>query len=155
MSFSLVTSAALADGRLSAAREIVVDRPPATVWKLLGEFNALDVWLPPVQASMFSGDSTKPGAIRVLDLGNRATVTEELIAYSGAERSYSYKFLESPLPVKNYVATLQVREAAGGKSLIHWRSTFDAAGAPDEKAREAILGIYDVGLKKAAEIFGR
>ena len=36
MSFSLVTSAALADGRLSAAREIVVDRPPATVWKLLG-----------------------------------------------------------------------------------------------------------------------
>ena len=100
-------------------------------------------------------DGEAHGAGRALDLGHRATVTEELIAYSGAERSYSYKFLESPLPVKNYVATLQVREAAGGKSLIHWRSTFDAAGAPDEKAREAILGIYDVGLKKAAEIFGR
>lgn len=155
MSLSIATSAALADGQLSASREIVVDRAPATVWKLLGEFNALDIWLPPVQASRFSGHATKPGAIRVLELGNRATVTEELVAYSIAERSYSYKFIESPLPVKNYVATLQVREAPGGKSLIQWRSTFEAAGAPDEKAREAILGIYDAGLEKAAVIFGR
>jgi mxaD protein len=155
MSLSIATSAALADGQLSASREIVVDRAPATVWKLLGEFNALDIWLPPVQASTFSGNASKPGAIRVLDLGNRTTVTEELVAYSIAERSYSYKFLESPLPVKNYVATLQVREAPGGKSLIQWRSTFDAAGAPDEKAREAILGIYDAGLEKAAVIFRR
>lgn len=151
----LASTAAMADGQLSASREIVVDRPPATVWKLLGDFNALDVWLPPVQASVFSGDSSRPGAIRVLDLGNHTTVTEELVAYSTAERSYSYKFLDSPLPVKNYVATLQVREAGEGKSLIHWRSTFEAAGVPDEKARDAILGIYDVGLKKAAAIFSR
>ena len=153
MSLSIATSTALADGRLSASREIVVDRAPATVWKLLGEFNALDIWLPPVQASSFTGNAAMPGAIRILDLGNRAKVTEELVAYDGAGRSYSYRFLDSPLPVKNYVATLRVREAPGGKSLIQWGSTFDAAGAPDEKAREAILGIYDAGLKKAALIF--
>jgi mxaD protein len=155
MSLSIATSSALADGQLSASREIVVDRAPTTVWKLLGEFNALDIWLPPVQASTFSGDASKPGAIRVLDLGNRTTVTEELVAYSDTERAYSYKFLESPLPVKNYVATLQVRAAPGGKSQIQWRSTFEAAGVSDEKAREAILGIYDAGLTKIAVIFGQ
>jgi mxaD protein len=154
MSLSIATSTALADDQLSASREIVVDRAPTTVWKLLGEFNALDIWLPPVQTSTFSGNAAKPGAIRVLDLGNRTTVTEELVAYSNAERTYSYKFLESPLPVKNYIATLQVRESPGGKSLIQWHSTFDAAGVPDEEAREAILRIYDAGLKKAAVIFG-
>jgi len=153
MSLSIATGAALANGHLSVAREIVVDRPPATVWKLLGAFNALDVWLPPVQASTFTGDGSKPGAIRVLDLGNGTTVTEELVAYDRAQRTYSYRFLQAPLPVKNYVATLRVREATGGKSLVQWQSTFDANGAPDDKAREAILGIYDAGLRKVAVIF--
>jgi mxaD protein len=96
MTLSLITQAALADGHLSASREVLVDRTPATVWKLLGAFNALDVWLPPVQASTFSGDGARPGAVRVLELGDRATVTEELVSYSSAERTYSYKFLQSP-----------------------------------------------------------
>lgn len=155
MSVAVASTAALAEGQLSASREILVDRAPATVWKLLGEFNALDVWLPPVQASTFNGNGARPGAVRVLDLGNRATVTEELVTFNSAERTYTYRFLDSPLPVKNYVATLQVSDAADGKSRVRWSSTFDAAGAPDEKAREAILGIYDAGLQKVAAIFSR
>ena len=151
----LSTSGIAATSSLSAAREITLDRSPATVWKLLGEFNSLDVWLPPVQSSSSTGNPTEPGAIRVLDLGNNASVTEKLLEYSGAKRSYSYAFLKSPLPVKNYVATIEVNETPQGKTIVKWYSTFDASGAPDDKAREAILGIYDAGLKKIAVIFGK
>ena len=151
----LSTSVIAAPGALSASREITLDRPPATVWKLLGEFNALDVWLPPVRGSSSTGNPTEPGAIRVLDLGNNASVTEKLLDYSGVRRSYSYAFLKSPLPVKNYVATIEVNEAPQGRTVVKWYSTFDAAGAPDDKAREAILGIYDAGLQKVAAIFGK
>jgi len=149
----MLAAGGVAAGNLSVAREVTVDRAPATVWKLLGEFNALDVWLPPVLSSTFTGDATRPGAVRVLDLGNNATVTEQLVAYSSAERSYSYTFLDSPLPVKNYVATIELSAAADGKTVIRWRSTFDAAGAADAKATEAVQGIYDAGLTKIASIF--
>lgn len=154
VSLSVLATNAVGAASLSASRQVVVDRPPVVVWKLLGAFNALDVWLPPVVTSTYSGNPTEPGAIRVLHLSNGARVTEELVSYSNAKHSYSYKFLESPLPVKNYVATIEVSETADGRSLVRWNSTFDAAGAPDDKAREAVLGIYDAGLKKVAAIFG-
>jgi mxaD protein len=150
---SLMAASSFAAGSLAVSREIIVDRPPATVWKLMGEFNALDVWLPPIVSSTLTGEATKLGAIRVLDLGGNASVTEKLVAYSSARHSYSYAFLKSPLPVKNYVATIELRATPDGKTLIKWYSTFDANGAPDDKAKEAIQGIYDVGLAKVASIF--
>ena len=107
-SLSILSSSGLAaSGSISAAREITVDRAPAVVWKLLGSFNSLDVWLPPVQGSSLTGNPTLAGAIRVLDLGNNARVTEKLLDYSDTRRRYSYAFLESPLPVANYVATIE------------------------------------------------
>ena len=142
-------------GGLTVARETTLDRAPATVWKLLGEFNSLDVWLPPVQTSSFTGVATQPGAVRVLGLGGDASVTEKLLSYDGVKHSYSYAFLKSPLPVKNYVATIELSATPDGKTVVKWRGTFDAAGAPDDKAKEAIQGIYDAGLTKLAAIFAK
>jgi mxaD protein len=121
----------------------------------VGAFNSLDVWLPPVLGSTATGSPTEPGAIRRLDLGNSASVTEKLLAYSSERHSSSYAFLKSPLPVKNYVATIELSETAGGKTLMKWHSTFDAEGATPDKAKEAIQGIYDAGLAKVAAIFSR
>lgn len=149
-----------AAGKLAVSREVVVDRPPATVWKLLGDYNALDVWLPPVRASSLAsstlhGSGTAPGAVRVLELGGNARVTEKLVAYNEHARSYSVAFVESPLPVKNYIATLELSAAPDGRTRIRWHATFDARGADDAQARRAIEGLYDAGLTRAAEIFGR
>ena len=149
----IVAASSFAAGSISVSREATVERPPATVWKLVGSFDALDVWLPPVRASSFTGDATLPGAIRKLDLGNDASVTEKLLSYSARDHRYSYAFLASPLPVKNYVATIELSAAGPGKTRVKWSSTFDADGAPDDKAKEAILGIYDAGLGKLAAIF--
>ena len=150
---SLMVAASSFAGSLSVTREAIVERPPATVWKLVGSFNALDVWLPPVRGSSFTGNATQPGAIRMLDLGNNASVTEKLLSFSAGEYRYSYAFLSSPLPVKNYVATIELSAAGPGKTRVKWSSTFDADGAPDDKAKDAILGIYDAGLGKLATIF--
>src|SRR4051812_36007884 len=151
---SLVAAASgFGAGNLTASREAIVARPPATVWKLVGDFNALDVWLPPVRASSYTGNANQAGAVRVLDLGNNASVTEKLLAFSGTEHRYSYAFLSSPLPVANYVATIELSAAGEGKTRVKWSSTFDAAGATDEQAKAAILGIYDAGLGKLSSIF--
>lgn len=140
-------------GSLRVSREAVIPRAPATVWKLLGAFDALDVWLPPVRASSSRGQPTQPGAVRVLDLGNGAAVTEQLLEHSDVDRRYRYAFVSSPLPVKHYVATIELVAAAGNTTLVKWSSTFDADGAPDEQAKQAILGIYDAGIGRLQAIF--
>ena len=151
----MAAASGFAAGNLTVSRETIVERPPATVWKLIGSFNALDVWLPPVQGSSFTGVATQPGAVRVLDLGNNASVTEKLLAYSAVEHRYSYAFLSSPLPVKNYVAEIQLSAAGDGRTRVKWTGHFDAAGASDDQAKEAIQGIYDAGLGKLSSIFGK
>jgi mxaD protein len=146
----LAASAAQA-GELKVEREMTIDKAPATVWKMVGDFNALDVWHPAVASSTATG--SKPGATRLLTLGNGATISEKLLARDPARHSYSYAILKSPLPVKNYKSTLQLKPTADGKTLMTWSSTFEANGADDAKAQEVIQGIYDAGLAKVAANF--
>ncbi len=61
--------------------------------------------------------------------------------------------MESPLPVQNYVATIELTPAPDGGTRIKWSSTFDAKGVPDETAKDAIGGIYDAGLGRITAIF--
>ena len=138
-------------GPLSVERSMTIDKAPATVWKLVGDFNGLDVWHPAVASSTATGG--KPGATRVLTLGNGATITEKLLARDAVKHTYSYAILKSPLPVKNYKSTLKLSPTADGKTQMTWSSTFEANGADDAKAQEVIQGIYDAGLAKVAANF--
>jgi mxaD protein len=151
--FLAASAAGLAAESISVSRETTVDSSPATVWKLVGDFNALDVWHPAVARSTASGGDNKTGATRVLTLGDGAKITEKLLARDAAKHSYSYSILKSPLPVKNYRSTIRLSPTADGRTLMVWSSIFDAEGAPDGKAAEVIQGIYDAGLAKVAGNF--
>ena len=62
--------------------------------------------------------------------------------------SYSYRIIESPLPVANYASTIAV-EDEGGTTIV-WTGKFDAKGAPDADAIGVIEGIYQGGLDSLA-----
>lgn len=142
-----------AAGGLNVSRDTVVDASAATVWKLIGNFNAIDVWHPVVVSSDLSGNGTEPESVRVLTLGDGATVTEPLVSYDADEFSYTYAITESPLPIENYEATISLSVGADGKTVMTWEANFDAAGASDEEVKEIMTGIYDAGLAKVASIF--
>lgn len=143
-------------GELTVTKSVTVNASPETTWKMIGDFNHLDVWHPVVVASKLTqGDSQSVGAMRLLTLGNGAMLTEKLVANNNALRSYTYAIMESPLPVADYVSTLVVSPAADGKSTVTWNSSFDANGATDEEAIGAISGIYDAGLKNLEKHFNQ
>ncbi|MBU0601524.1 MAG: SRPBCC family protein [Gammaproteobacteria bacterium] len=147
------TGTCLAAGAISLEREVTVDTTPDTVWKLVGNFNALDVWHPAVVSSTMKGAGTKAGATRVLTLGNGALIKEKLTAYSSTKHSYTYAITESPLPVKNYSSTISLSPAGEGKTLVKWQATFDANGASDDEATKVMQGVYDGGLTRVGAIF--
>ncbi|QAZ38755.1 SRPBCC family protein [Methylibium sp. Pch-M] len=144
----LATGSCFAAGALSVEREVTIDNSPATVWKLVGNFNALDVWHPAVLESELQGKAGQVGARRRLTLDDGATRLEKLLSYSATQRSYSYAIVESALPVANYKATITLTPADEGRTLMTWRSTFDAKGVSDEQATTIIGGLQDAGMAK-------
>ena len=136
--------------QLNVSREAVLKANPETVWKMIGNFNHLDVWHPVVVDSKLTGS----GETRVLTLGNGANITEKLLAHSDDKMSYTYAIMESPLPVKEYVSTISVDRTNEG-SIVKWTSTFNASDVTDEKAIEVISGIYEAGLGALSHHFNQ
>jgi len=124
---------------------------PAVVWTLVGSFCAIRDWHPEVADCVETkeGDAT----FRSLTLKDGAKIKEQLL--ESDDTSYSYAIIESPLPVKNYKATLSVEEDEDSpdRSEIHWDATFDAQGVSDEDAKKKIADIFEAGvagMKRAA-----
>ncbi|MFT7413506.1 MAG: mxaD protein [Methylophagaceae bacterium] len=111
-----------------------------------------DDWHPVVVSSQLTHG--KNNDMRLLTLGNGATITEKQVSRNDTERSYTYAIIASALPVADYVSTISVA-AADGKSTVTWRSSFDAKGASDEEAVNAITGIYDAGLNNLNKHFNK
>jgi Polyketide cyclase / dehydrase and lipid transport len=118
---------------------------PQDVWEIFGDFCAIKDWHPAVTdcQEVKEGGAT----YRNLTLKGGGKIKEKL---TGTEdTSYSYEIVESPLPVKNYKATLSVEEDEDSphRSEVEWEATFDANGVSDEKAEKAVADILEAGVK--------
>ncbi len=88
--------------------------------------------------------------VRLLSLKGGGAIKEEQLSRDDKVMSYTYTILESPLPVSDYKSTLSVAPDGQG-SKVTWTGNFNAKGAPDTVAKDAIQGIYDSGLKAIAD----
>jgi hypothetical protein len=126
-----------------------VPAAPAAVWALVGDFCAIQHWHPQVQRCILSGDDDDDGMraqLRGLVVrGGAGTIVEVETARDEAGMSYSYSFIQGPLPVRAYNATLAVRPNGAGSTVV-WSATFDAEGASDADALADIGGVFEAGL---------
>jgi hypothetical protein len=128
---------------VSVKRSAHLAADAASVWRRIGAFGRLDAWHPAVAACTLEGGDGDP--VRRLTTVDGAVLRERLVAASGADMTYSYTILESPLPVADYRSTLAVAPTGSG-SVVVWSSTFRASGASDADAAGVIAGIYEAGL---------
>jgi hypothetical protein len=123
---------------------------PAEVWAVVGDFCAIKNWHPAVAEC----EQTEEDGVtyRTLTLGDGGKIKEKLTDTD--DTSYSYEIIESPLPVKNYAATLEIGEDDEPDRVeIEWEAEFDANGVEDAEAEKIITGIFNdgvTGIKKAA-----
>ena len=94
----------------------VVDAPAEKVWAVIRRFDAVVDWLPFVKSSPIEdgGDPTRVGCVRVLNQTDGEVFREVLVGLSDAERSYSYTFVSSPVPVRNHQTKLRVLPITDG-----------------------------------------
>ncbi len=120
------------------------------VWKLIGGFNTLPDWHPAIEKS----ELEEEGSMRRLSLAGGGTVIEKLVKLDDKERVYTYSIIDSPLPVKNYEATIRVKDDGAGNTSVEWSSEFEAEGAAENEAMDVIAGIYQAGFDNLKKMFG-
>ena len=119
------------------------------MWSLIGGFNALPDWLPPIEKS----ELEEAGQTRRLSLVGGGTVIEKQKKIDENERSCTYSIVDSPLPLNNYLATLKVIEDNDG-CTVNWSSQFDPTDATEDEAADVARGIYQTGFDSLKKTFG-
>lgn len=138
---------------LSVSEKVEVSAPAAKTWDTIKDFNGWQAWHPAIASTdITKGKGNTKGTVRVLTTKDGAKITEELTAFSAGSMSYTYRILESPLPVTNYVSTLKVSKGKAGSTVV-WSSRFKAKdGTSDDEAKKVIAGIYRAGLDNLGNV---
>ena len=134
----------------------VVEAPAEKVWATIRRFDAAADWLPFVRSSPIEdgGDPTRVGCIRVVTQADGAVFREVLVALSDANRSYSYTFVGSPVPVRDHRTTLRVLPITDGdRSYVEWSSRFEIASENERQLGELMNRNFLAGLRSLAERF--
>lgn len=141
--------------QLKVVETTTIKAPVDKVWETVKDFDSLNKWHPGiVKDEIVKGTNNQPGAVRALSIKDGPVIKERLLAFSDAKHSFTYKFVDTPFPIKDYVLTLSVRASKDGSTLVRWASTFkrkNPADNPPEAESDAagvklITGVYQGGL---------
>jgi hypothetical protein len=116
---------------------------PDQVWALVSDFGGIDRIMDAVESCEVEGEGV--GSRRTIPMGGGAVV-ESLDELDHETMTLTYSIVESPLPFKDYSATMVVAPEGGGGSTLTWTGTFLADGIAVEKAEHLAGSIYAGGI---------
>jgi hypothetical protein len=124
--------------RIEASIDIAAD----AVWRIVGDPGALSDWAPALENSRLEGD------IRHTEFaGGVGGGTERIVDLDDAQRRYTYRHIEGPIPVDEYESTIQVLPQGAG-AVVHWTAEFTAASdAVEAELATTIAGLYNECLE--------
>jgi NADPH2:quinone reductase len=131
-------------------RSAVIDAPIERVWAVLRDFNSHYAWHPAVGPSHIeNGESAdQVGCVRNFTLKDGNHIREQLLALSDRDYISTYCILDATLPMKNYVATVQLKRVTDGeRTFWHWESTFDVPKGREREFADLVgNGVYEGGF---------
>lgn len=117
------------------------------VWKLVGDFGGfVEAMGVPVE---LKGDGI--GQTRTIRMNAQPTI-ERLEERDDDAKRIAYSIVESPIPVTDYLSTMQLSAAGDGRTHLVWSSTFEPAdGFPVDDACHIVSSVYQgaIGAMKA------
>lgn len=136
---------------VKVVRSTIIDAPVEVVWDVLRDFNGHDEWHPAVASSAIERgeQSDRVGCVRRFKLQDGAELREKLLTLSDMEQSFSYCLIDTPVPLFNYVAHVNLYPVTDGNATFwEWKSTFDTpAGQQDELSDLVGTDIYEAGFE--------
>src|SRR5579859_3818676 len=116
---------------LKVEKTVDIDAPVDEVWDAIKDFDSLQTWHPAFASDeIIKGENNRPHAVRKLTVKDGPSFTEELLEFDPANHTYSYRIIESPLPLRDYVSRITVT-AKGSGSRVLWSGTFKRKSTSD------------------------
>lgn len=146
---------AAAPGPLKVTETVEIRAPADKVWAAMKDYDSLHEWHPGFSADkIVKGRNNEPGAVRSLTVKDGPTFTEELLSFDAGKKTYKYRIIESPLPLRDYVSSISLTESGKGTTVVTWVGDFrrkslsetPPAGEDDKAATDLITGVYKAGL---------
>jgi carbon monoxide dehydrogenase subunit G len=106
-----------------------VDASPDRAWAVLGDLGAVETWIPGVTSCRLEGTRR---------ICNEGDIEEEIVSYNPEERSYRYRQVKVPLPVRRSAGRLAVVQTADG-TMIEWEAAIEWADPAQAPALTAML----------------
>jgi NADPH:quinone reductase len=140
-------------------RSAVIDAPIERVWAVLRDFNSHWAWHPAVGPSAIENGepSDQVGCVRNFTLKDGNQIREQLLALSDRDHVSTYCILDATLPMRNYVATVQLKRVTDGdRTFWHWESTFDVPRGREREFEQLVGGgVYEAGFAALAAYLKR
>jgi uncharacterized protein YndB with AHSA1/START domain len=137
----------------------VIDAPVEKVWARIRDYNGLPSWHPRMTESQIEGgkSATDIGCVRAFKVVSGATIREKLLAFSDKDFLTSYSIIETPQPISNHTATLQLRRVTDGdRTYAEWTATFDAPADQAEAVAEGMgENVFQGGFNALKKHFGQ
>jgi NADPH2:quinone reductase len=136
---------------IRVTRSAIIDAPIERVWAILRDFNSHTAWHPVVAESRIErGEpSDQVGCVRSFTLRDGNHIREQLLTLSDRDHVSTYCILDATLPMRRYVATLQLKRVTDGeRTFWHWQSTFEPPRGREREFAELVgKGVYEAGFE--------
>jgi NADPH:quinone reductase-like Zn-dependent oxidoreductase len=136
---------------IKVTRSAIIDAPIERVWAVLRDFNSHAAWHPIVgESAIENGESAdQVGCVRNFTLKDGNHIREQLLALSDEDHVSTYCILDATLPIRRYVATVQLKRITDGdRTFWHWQSTFDAPPGREREFADLVgQGVYEGGFE--------
>lgn len=118
-----------------------IEAPAARVWAVIRGFGDLMQWTVGLESCEVEGSGV--GAVRTVGLEGGLKLQERLESFDEAKRSFSYAIIgKNPLPFRDYLSSVQLREAGPARCEITWEGRFDAKPGSEAASQKIVRGIY-------------
>jgi hypothetical protein len=120
-----------------------VDATIDTVWKVIRDFADVSAW---ASGRVVHVEGAGVGMVRHIE-GPGGRFVERCESHDDAAHIFSYRLLESPVPVTNYVGTVRLTAVGARRCAIDWSAQFEPKDPASATAlRTAIENVFRGGF---------
>jgi polyketide cyclase/dehydrase/lipid transport protein len=135
----------------------VIDAPIEKVWAVArdftGDWHSSVIVDPSIEEGL---PSDRVGCVRAFSLQDGGFLREVLVGMSDERHEFSYRILESPLPVEDYVAAVRFSPVTTtGATFGEWTVDFRVPPEEEQATVDTVRGVFEDGFADLARLTAR